>query len=482
MHKFAVASLKHTIYQGFQLLRLHQKNSTCPPRPKWRPTCSRAKRSSAHIRDGRPSLVDILNLVRTERATTRQELERESELGRAVVADRLGALTDLTLVDESELATATGGRAPRLVRFSAARGSILVATLDQTALGVGIADLGGRLKMEHHETSPTLTQPVSALSDRLVTLFRWILEMQQDAGELWGISISVPGAVADGAETFFQQSTPPVLPDGRAFPLVEKLVEVFDAPVWLRSSVETMTMGELHAGAGAGHRTMLFVKVGKRIGAGLVSDRSLFRGAQGAVGLIGSVPVSMRGPPQALWRPWPAPKPSPARAGCRPNAVQAPSSPSISGAATRSARSKWRRRLTWAMPRRSRSSPSGRLIGQVVATLANMLNPGTHRAVGVDRPDQQRARRGTRSHLWLHLSCGRTCRSSARGIGQFLRTRRRGDRRGGRHVLSSRAARLDHGRTPAGASTLPITQGQDRRAGRGRRRDGPAAESVRRHR
>src|SRR5690606_37155113 len=71
-----------------------------------------------------PSLVEMLNVVRTEHATTRQEIERQSELGRPVVADRLGTLSELGLVDESELATASGGRAPRLVRFAADRGRI----------------------------------------------------------------------------------------------------------------------------------------------------------------------------------------------------------------------------------------------------------------------------------------------------------------------------------------------------------------------
>lgn len=136
---------------------------------------------------------EILNLVRTERSTTRQELERESELG-----------------------TATGGRAPRLVRFSAERANILVATLDQTALGVGIADLTGRLKMEHHEEAD-LTGPVSALCDRLTTLFRWIIDRQEDRHDLWGISISTPGAVVDGTETRFHLSTPPVLPGWESF-------------------------------------------------------------------------------------------------------------------------------------------------------------------------------------------------------------------------------------------------------------------------
>jgi predicted NBD/HSP70 family sugar kinase len=321
-----------------------------------------------------PSLVEILNLVRTGQATTRQELERDSELGRAVVADRLGTLTELGLVDESELGTATGGRAPRLVRFSANRGSILVATLDQTALGVGIADLAGNLKMEHHEAAD-LTQATAVLADRLITLFRWILDMQQDAGELWGMSISVPGAVADGTEAFFQQATPPVLPGWESYPIVEKLAETFDAPVWLRSSVETMTMGEFHAGAGANHKTMLFVKVGKRIGAGLVSDRTLFRGAQGAVGLIGSVPVTSgdrHGTLEAM-----AGSDAIARHG---RMVADNGDSAILADHVRRGGDITAIEVAHAAHMGDAAaieilSQSGRQIGQVVATLANMLNP-----------------------------------------------------------------------------------------------------------
>ncbi|WP_460931018.1 ROK family protein [Shinella zoogloeoides] len=320
-----------------------------------------------------PSLVDILNLVRTGRATTRQEIERQSELGRAVVADRLGTLGELGLVDESELGTATGGRAPRLVRFAADRGRILVATLDQTALGVGIADLAGSLIMEHHEATE-LTQPAPALAERLVTLFRWIVERQANP-PLYGISISVPGAVPDGGELLFQRTTPAVLPGWDSFPLVETLVAAFDAPVWLRSSVETMTMGELHAGAGDGNRTMLFVKVGKRIGAGLASNGELFRGAQGAVGLIGSVPVTAgerSGTLEAM-----AGSDHIAQEGML--AAERGLSPVLADQLRRGG-------IVTALEVAQAAqmgdaaaidilSQSGRLIGQVVATLANMLNP-----------------------------------------------------------------------------------------------------------
>ena len=240
------------------------------------------------------SLMTILNLVRQGTATTRQDLERTCDLGRAVVADRLSTLTDLDLVDETKSGVATGGRAPKLVSFHAHAGCILVAALDQTSLSIGIADLSGQLITEHHEASE-LTLAPPAILDRLIKLIEWMLPRHADAGPLWGIGLSVPAPVPVPSSDLFLTETPPFLPGWETTPVVETLIDRFKAPVWVRSSVETMTMGELTAGDGTGVDTMLFVKVGKRIGAGLTMNRALFRGAQGAAGLIGQLPVSEAG-------------------------------------------------------------------------------------------------------------------------------------------------------------------------------------------
>ena len=321
-----------------------------------------------------PSLADILNLVRIEGATTRQEIERTSEFSRAVVADRLGTLTELGLIDESESGVATGGRAPRLVRFVAERGRILVATLDHTALGVGIADLSGRLLIEHHEAAD-LTAPAATLCERLITLFGWILDRQAQGLKLWGISLSVPGAVPGNADTHFLDHTPPILPSWEGADFVETLMRQFNVPVWMRSSVETMTMGELFAGAGVGLQSMLFVKVGKRIGAGLVIDGRLYRGAQGATGLIGALPVQGADRIGTL----------DAMAGSEMIAQEGRAA-AIRGSSPVLAEIQRRGGDISALEVAHAAqmgdaaaidilSLSGRLIGQVVATLANTLNP-----------------------------------------------------------------------------------------------------------
>lgn len=237
------------------------------------------------------SLITILNLVRKGAANTRQEIERTCELGRAIVADRLATLADVDLVDESKSGVATGGRAPKLVSFNRNAGCILVASLDQNALSIGLADLSGRLLTEHHEAMDLSLDPHGIL-DRLIKLFDWILARHTDAGTLWGIGLSVPAPVLTRSSELFHSQTPPFLPGWEDIPVVETLITRFKAPIWIRSSVETMTMGEISAGAATDVDTLLFIKVGKRIGASLAVRQNLFRGTQGAAGLIGQLPVT----------------------------------------------------------------------------------------------------------------------------------------------------------------------------------------------
>ena len=95
-------------------------------------------------KNGGASLATILALIRSGEATTRLDIERAAELGRAVVADRLAALETLGLIVEGELGPAIGGRAPRNMRFRREAGAVLAAHVDRASLAVGLADLDRR--------------------------------------------------------------------------------------------------------------------------------------------------------------------------------------------------------------------------------------------------------------------------------------------------------------------------------------------------
>jgi predicted NBD/HSP70 family sugar kinase len=237
---------------------------------------------------GQHSLSLLLNLVRSGSATTRQDLERQSELGRAVVTDRLATLISLGLLREGALGKAVGGRAPRQIEFAAQAGAVLLAVVDHTVLAVGLADLSGRLVTEHHESLDLGIGP-TAITDRLTTLFRWLLE--EHGSKVWGIGVAVPVPVGRSSSNPFSSSAIR-LQAWEDFPFVEQLSARFDASVHVRSSVQTMTMGEYRAGAGADVSDMLFVQLDRTISAGVISEGRLHRGSDGAAGLIGHTAVN----------------------------------------------------------------------------------------------------------------------------------------------------------------------------------------------
>jgi predicted NBD/HSP70 family sugar kinase len=232
------------------------------------------------------SLGQILTLIRNEEANTRPELERTSSLSRAVVVDRLTGLSALGLIEKSGTARSTGGRAPNRIRFRADAGALLLATIDRSSIAVGVADLRGQVLAEHHEETDPLAGPYAVL-DRLTTLFLWLMEDLGSKDQIWGVALALPGAVELGPEDSGKLRAIDLGDDWQNIDLPAELAYRIGAPVWIRSATEMMSVGELKAGDGA--PDMLFVKLGRSIAAGVVIGDQLHRGVQGAAGLIGHV-------------------------------------------------------------------------------------------------------------------------------------------------------------------------------------------------
>jgi glucokinase-like ROK family protein len=82
------------------------------------------------------------------------------------------------------------------------------------------------------------------------------------------------------------------MPGWNGYAVRERFAARFDAPVWVDNDVNLMGLGEWRAGAATGHADVIVVKVGTGIGAGVISDGRLHRGAQGAAGDVGHIQVS----------------------------------------------------------------------------------------------------------------------------------------------------------------------------------------------
>jgi glucokinase-like ROK family protein len=232
------------------------------------------------------TLVLVLDEVRLGRSRSRSDIARHTGLSRAVVAQRVAELVDRGLLGDAGVGPSTGGRRPRQLVFQAAAGHVLVADLGATSIDVAVIDLAGRILDHRAEPADIATGPnrilarVEALFDGLQT------HGSRLPGRLWGIGLGLPGPVEFRTG---RPISPPIMPGWDGVPVRERFAARYGAPVWVDNDVNVMALGEWRAGVARGHRNVVFVKIGTGIGAGLICDGLLHRGAQGAAGDVGHI-------------------------------------------------------------------------------------------------------------------------------------------------------------------------------------------------
>ncbi|MEJ7752261.1 MAG: ROK family protein [Candidatus Limnocylindrales bacterium] len=246
-----------------------------------------ARNGAALTEDGLDALVAVLDEIRLGRSGSRSELMTRTGLGRAVVAQRAGELIERGLLREGGPGRSTGGRPARRLDFNAAAGHVLVADLGATSIDVAVTSLDGSIIARRDEPSDITDGPAHCLG-RVEALFEELRSLPDLPGRLWGVGIGVPGPVEFATG---RPISPPIMPGWDGYPVRERIAARYDAPVWIDNDVNLLALGEWRSGVAAGHENVVIVKIGTGIGAGVISDGRLHRGAQGSAGDVGHIQV-----------------------------------------------------------------------------------------------------------------------------------------------------------------------------------------------
>jgi predicted NBD/HSP70 family sugar kinase len=228
---------------------------------------------------------EVLRLIRTGEAVTRADLGRVTGLSRPAVQLRVGELLDRGLVVERADAPSTGGRPPVRLEFNASGGVVLVAALGASRTRVAVCDLAGR-ELEGRDFAIDVEQGPDVVLPLVMDTWDELLG-DRPRSLLRGVGMGVPATVefAQGrteSARVMASWTGVVIP-----PLVH---ERFPVPVLIDNDVNLLAIGE-HRGAYPELGDLMFVKVSTRIGAGVIAGGEILRGALGAAGEIGHIPV-----------------------------------------------------------------------------------------------------------------------------------------------------------------------------------------------
>ncbi|MGZ4180470.1 MAG: ROK family protein [Solirubrobacteraceae bacterium] len=230
----------------------------------------------------------VLETIFREGPITRPEISAAIGLSKPTVSAAVSRLEHAGLVRAAGTRPGQRGRKPVAYVVSKRAGFVLGADIGGTNVRVAAADLFG-------EPICDLKRPTTKDGSRAVgvQMLETISEVVDQAGASHGrplaLGMSTPGVIdrSSGRVTSLAYN---VTPEGGFDPLAV-IRGRFDLPVLVDNNVNLAAVGEKWFGLARGISTLVFIAIGAGIGMGVIIDDELVRGAHGAAGEIGYLPL-----------------------------------------------------------------------------------------------------------------------------------------------------------------------------------------------
>lgn len=236
-------------------------------------------------RDQALQLSKVLETLVWHGPITRAELAQVTGLTRSIVADRVNDLVEHGVLRSAGSARSTGGRRAALVTMAADFGHLLIAVVGFSHMTIAVVSFDGTVVADKsvevelsHGPSSVLDQVIGWYQETtpgLPTLLR---------GILIGLPVPVPGSGGP-------LRAPPDFPAWDRVDVNSALSVHFGVPCWAENEVNMMAVGAHHIHPDRPDN-LVFIKIGLGIGAGVISESRLHRGADGSAGDIGHTPAA----------------------------------------------------------------------------------------------------------------------------------------------------------------------------------------------
>ncbi|WP_025848319.1 ROK family transcriptional regulator [Paenibacillus ehimensis] len=225
----------------------------------------------------------ILHQLRENPRVSRADLAKLTELSRPCVSALVDEMIVEGLISEVGFGESKGGRKPILLEYNFQAYGVIGAVFEGSTLQLAIANLKGELLVQRTTCLPHPMNGETAIRSIEQGLAALLNESGFDKTRLLGMGLGLPGITQRSAGTVsYAPST-----GWMGLPVRKEIEAALGLPVVIENDVNLMTLGEFHKGIGVGHSNLVYMYAGTGIGAGIMIDGQLYRGAKEASGEIG---------------------------------------------------------------------------------------------------------------------------------------------------------------------------------------------------
>lgn len=239
----------------------------------------------------------VIGVLREKGAASRADISRVSGLSRSTVSNVVAELIAGGLAreaDEALPASGGTGRPAVPVLLDPSAGAALGLEIGHDGVRAVVCDLAHNVLAERRRVGGLESKEATKVIDLAVRVAGEALdEAGVPIGLLVGATTSVPSPVDPVTGIV---GTEAVVLSLAGLPLGEMLASRLGVLVQVENDANLCALGESFFGGGAGHETLVFVKLSRGIGAGLIIGGKLHRGLHGGAGELGHTPVAPEGP------------------------------------------------------------------------------------------------------------------------------------------------------------------------------------------
>jgi predicted NBD/HSP70 family sugar kinase/biotin operon repressor len=232
---------------------------------------------------------DVLRAVFHDGPVTRPQIAERTRLSKATVGAAIDRLEQAGMIAAAGAQHGRRGRSPIAYVVRETTGFVVGVDIGGKNIRAGATDIYGDLIAD--EQQPTAARDDRAVSAQAMELAGGIVERVRSTHDrLLAIGVSTPGVV-DLVSRRVTSLAYNVSPDGGLDPLAGIRAR-WKVPVLIENNVNLAALGEYWQGLAHGLSSFAFVAIGAGVGMGLVLGGELVRGAHGAAGEIGYLPIS----------------------------------------------------------------------------------------------------------------------------------------------------------------------------------------------
>ena len=222
----------------------------------------------------------VFHLIREQGPLYRAQIAKELQLSAPAVSRAVGNLLAAGYVIETKKARTKAGKFVAPVTANADLGYVIGIDLMKEPIRVALFNFRCEIMTEHDSFKMSET---ADLKRELIKEIRCVVHMGHPDTDLKAICVGIPAVVnASGL------ATNAILYDNlKGKNLKESLEKEFNVPVYAENVANLAALAEGEYGAGKEANSFVCITIGNGIGAGVIIDRNLYRGARGFTGEIG---------------------------------------------------------------------------------------------------------------------------------------------------------------------------------------------------